>query len=479
MANAIKRPPVVAVLGHVDHGKTTLLDTIRKADVASGEFGGITQHIGAYEITTKDDRRITFIDTPGHEAFQNLRARGVSIADVALLVVAADDSVQPQTKESIEVIKKADIPFIVVINKVDLPGVNVEKVVKDLTRQEVYLEGRGGETPMVEVSAKKGTNIDSLLELIALVSDLNDLTYTDEGPLVGGVIESKKDRRGIVLTVILRDGRLKVGDTVYIGASPVKIRAMFNDEGRVVRDVAPSTPVEILGSRGMISPGTVVSARPPAAAEGGNAVRGVPTTAADFFKEQVEKFNFIVRADSYGSLEVIREKFAQFEEIEIISGEVGDLTEADVEMASATSANILLFNVRMKGNLAKKVELENINVFEFNLIYELLEQVEDLIFALREKKEKEEKKVGEAKVQAKFLKENVQIAGLKIITGRIRMNDKAELHRGKKLLGETTIRSLYQKSDQVAEVKKGEECGAIFDPKLDFQQGDIVKLYVQ
>jgi len=475
------RPPVIAVLGHVDHGKTTLLDTIRKTHVAKGEFGGITQHIGAYEIVTAEGKKITFIDTPGHEAFKNLRKRGVAMADIALLVVAADDSVQPQTIESIKVIKESNIPYIVVVNKIDVEGVNVERVLKHLNKNEVYLEGHGGDVPFVEISAKNATNIDALLELITLLSEVSNFTYSKTAPVLGGVIEVKKDRRGTVLTLILKDGALNVGDTVYVDEEEIKIKAMFNDLGVSVVEVFPSTPVEMLGAKLMAKPGAVLSTVSHLQKEVVAAEKKSTGTVsqADFFGNNDQKFNFIIKSDVSGTEEVIKERFSQFKEIDIIKSEVGEPNEADVDLAKTTGANILVFNVKVRNGVAKKAEVEGVNIFEYTLIYELLEQAEDLIYSLRSQREKEAKKIGEAKILAKFNKENQQIAGMRIISGRIQLNDKAELTRGKKILGETTIRSLYQKSNSVSNVKKNEECGAIFDPKLDFQPGDIVKLYLR
>jgi len=472
------RPPVVVVLGHVDHGKTTLLDSLRSASVAEREFGQITQHIGAYELTTKEGRVITFVDTPGHEAFNSLRSRGASVADIALLIVAADDSVQPQTLEALKQIRAHKIPFIVVINKIDAPGANIEKVIKDLTKQEVYLEGRGGETPMVEISAKNKTNLDGLLELITLVADLANLTFDPQAAPEGVVIEVKKDRRGVVLTIILSQGSLKVGDSIYVGTEPVKIRALFNDLGQNVQVVYPSTPVEILGSKNVPVPGSLIGKQSQVIAEKKVETKAqVQPSMEDWYKKEATQFNFIIKADAYGTLEAISEKFAQFEEIRIIKSETGELTEADLELAKTTRANVLIFNTKLRGTLAQKAEKEEISIFEYNLIYELLDQVEDLIFALRVKQEKEESKVGEARVIAKFNKETQIIAGLRVITGKITLKDKAELIRGKKVLKETTIGSLYQRSNPVPVVKKGEECGAIFADKLDFQVGDSVKLY--
>lgn len=473
------RPPVVVVLGHVDHGKTTLLDSLRSATVAQREFGQITQHIGAYELQTKEGRTITFVDTPGHEAFNSLRSRGASVADIALLIVAADDSVQPQTLEALKQIRAHKIPFIVVINKIDLPGANIEKVIKDLTKQEVYLEGRGGETPMVQISAKNKTNLDGLLELITLVADLANLTYDPQGLPEGVVIEVKKDRRGIVATIVLANGSLKVGDNIFIGTEPVKIRALFNDQGQNLQTVYPSTPVEILGSKNVPLPGSLVGSQSQIVKE--NKVEKkteVQPSMEDWYQKEVTQFNFIIKADAYGTLEAISEKFAQFEEIRIIKSETGELTEADLELAKTTKANILIFNTKLRGPLAQKAEKEEISIFQYNLIYELLDQVEDLIFALRKKQEKEASKVGEARIIARFNKETQIIAGLRVISGKITLKDKAEVIRGKKVLKETTIGSLYQRSNAVPVVKKGEECGAIFSDKLDFQVGDSIKLYL-
>lgn len=472
------KPPVVVVLGHVDHGKTTLLDALRDSSVAQSEFGEITQHIGAYSIITKEKKAITFIDTPGHEAFNTLRSRGAKLADIALLIVAADSSVKPQTLEALKQIRIFKIPFIVVINKVDLPNVNVEKVIKDLNKQEVYLEGRGGEVPYVEISAKNKTGLDTLLELISLVAELNNFTYAPNAPVEGAIIEAKKDRRGVVLTIVLSNGHLKVGDKIYFGNEEVKVRAMFNDKNEAVKEIYPSTPVQMLGSKNIIASGTVLSSEKKELKEIDIAQKGA-LTQEQWFDQDNTKFNFIIKADTFGTLEAIEEKFKNFEEIKIIRLETGELTETDLELAKTTKSNILVFNTKVRPQIIKKAEIEEINIFQYNLIYELLDQVEDLIFALRSKQEKEAKKVGEAKIIAKFNKETTVIAGLKVLTGKITLTEKAEIVRGKKVLGETTISSLYKKSDPVSMVGKGEECGAIFTDKIDFRQGDIVKLYAQ
>ncbi len=471
------RPPVVAVLGHVDHGKTTLLDYIRRTSVAAGEFGGITQHIGAYEIMTKEGKPITFIDTPGHEAFTNLRKRGVMIADVALLVVAADSSVQPQTVEALHVIQESKTPFIVVINKVDLPDIRIEKVIKDLTKHNVILEGRGGDIPYVELSAKTGNGVPALLELITLFSELQNNTYDDTGEVLGMSVEVKKDRRGIVVTVILKNGTLHVGDDVYMGEEKIRVKALFDVTGVALKEVVPSTPVVLLGCTNMVAAGTLLTAQ-----KGVIPVSSAPVAApvdfkTDFYAAIKKQFNFIIKCDASGTEEVIREKLGAYEEIKIVKCDIGEPTEADVEFAKAVKANILAFNVKVRKEVEKKADIEGVSIFSYTLIYELLDQMEELIRNLRVKEEKESRKIGEAKILAEFVKGPVKIAGMRIMAGKIRANCVAELLRGKKNLGETTIKSLFQKTSAVVEVKKGEECGALFSTQLDFKPGDIVKLY--
>lgn len=475
------RPPVVVVLGHVDHGKTTLLDNIRKADVAASEFGGITQHIGAYEITTKEGKKITFIDTPGHEAFSNLRKRGAELADIALLIVAADSSIQPQTIEAYKVIEESKIPFIVVINKIDLPDIRLNKVYKDLSKIGVYLEGQGGEIPKIELSAKTGQGIDSLLELISLLAEMKSLTFDYNSEVQGGIVEVKKGQGGIITTIILKNGHLKVADEVFLGEEKVRVRSLTNDKGVILSEVQPSTPFELLGAKKMAITGTKVSGKLIIDSEIDSRYLD---SRRDGFKDQFfagneKKFNFIIKADTLGTEEVIKQKFSQFSEIKIIKSEVGELTDNDLETANTSKANILLFNVPQKKELLKQAENFGINIFSYNLIYELLDEVEDLIISLRTKEEKEAKKIGEARIMAEFVRGENKIAGLKVISGKIRLNFVGELWRGKKNLGEITIRSLNKKSVSVAEVVKGDDCGAIFSPKLDFRAGDIVKLYTQ
>jgi translation initiation factor IF-2 len=472
-----KKPPVVVVLGHVDHGKTTLLDALRDSKVADSEFGKITQHIGAYEIKTKENRKITFIDTPGHEAFNTLRSRGAKLADLALLIVAADSSVKPQTVEALKQIRLNKIPFIVVINKIDLETANVEKVIKDLSKQEVYLEGRGGEVPFVPISAQKKTGLDTLLELIVLVADLQNLTYSESAQAEAVVVETKKDRRGIVLSIVPTNGKLKIGDVLYSGSEMIKVRALFDDLGKNIGEIKPSTPAELLGSKHMVDPGSVLFSqkqdKPELVVEKAKST----FTEEDWHEANQTKFNFIIKTDTIGTLEAIREKFAEFEEINIIKADAGELTEANLELAKTTGANILAFNTKIRHAIKEKIEKEDINIFQYNLIYELLDQVEDLIYALRTKQEKEARRVAEAKILAKFVKGEQIIAGLKVLTGKLSTQEKAEVVRGKKILGETTISSLYRKSSPVPFVTKGDECGAIFSDKIDFKQGDIVKLY--
>ncbi len=474
----VQRPPVIVVVGHVDHGKTTLLDAIRKTDVAKGEAGGITQRIGAYEITTPEGRRITFIDTPGHEVFGKLRRRGVAGADIALLVIAADSSVQPQTVESLHMIREANIPFIVVINKIDVEHALPEKVIKDLIKQNVLLEGRGGDTPYVQISAKTGKGLETLFELIVLLADMKGDSYDSEAPTEGFVIEVKKDRRGIVPTVIIRNGTLHIGDSLMIERQTIKVRALFDDKGAQLSEAVPCMPVELLGLHETVSAGARLGE--PSFVE---TTEGKPTSQIDSvtptaFAPQEKKFAFIIRADSYGSLEVIRERFAQYEEIQVIDSAIGDTTESDIERAAAAQATILLFNIPIKKEMRQKTEALGVTLFEFSLMHELLDEIEDLILALREKREKESRKIGEGKIIALFEKEGKRIVGLRMTTGKVDEGVLVEVMRGRKLIGQSKVKSLYQKTEPVASVKRGEECGLLMADSIDFSKGDMLKFYV-
>lgn len=474
------RPPVIVVVGHVDHGKTTLLDSIRKTDVAAGEAGGITQRIGAYEITTPNKRRITFIDTPGHAVFGSLRKRGVTTADIALLVIAADSSVQPQTLESLAIIREAQIPFIVVINKIDVPNALPEKVIKDLSKQNVLLEGRGGDVPYVQISAKSGQGLDTLFELITLVADMHELTYDPDAPVEGFVIEVKKDKRGIIPTLIIRNGTLRVGSSVKIEAQDVKVRALFNDKGTAIDHATPSMPVELLGMSKAVSAGAWVGVQPASEPQKETITSSAPQTTdgTEGFADQNKRFAFIIRADSYGSLEVIRERFKEYEEIQIIDSSIGEPTESDIERAAGAQATILLFNAKMKKDIRQKAESLSVTLFEFSLMYELLDDIDDLILALRAKREKEARKVGEGKIIAIFEKGQNRIAGLKVNAGKVEVGLIAEIVRGKKIIGESKVKSLYQKTEPVASIKRGEECGMLLSDSIDFSKGDMVKWYL-
>ena len=469
-----ERPPIIAVLGHVDHGKTTLLDTIRHSDVAVHESGGITQRIGAYEITTKDGKRMTFIDTPGHELFIAMRKRGVGAADIALLVVAADSSVKPQTIESLKAIQEAQIPFIVVINKIDLPTAIPEKVIKDLSKQNVLLEGRGGDVPYVQLSAKTGENLDTLFELIVLLGEMNELSYDETAPVEGAVIEVHKDRRGVVATVIVQNGTLKVGADVFVNDQPVRVRALIDDKGKQVQSATPSMPVEMLGLKEAVPAGATVRTTAEETEVNNNAAKRSTTFSFDNEK----KFYFIVRADTYGSLEVLRERLRSFKEIELLLAEVGEVTENDIDLAETAHASVLAYRMPIAKDLKTKAEQKGVPMFEYQLAYELIDEIEDLMLALRTKREKEQRKRGEAKIAATFQKGRDVIAGLKMTAGYAEVGMIAEVVRGKKIVGETKIRSLYQKTDAVDRVERNDSCGMTMTDSIDFHSGDVVKFYV-
>lgn len=464
------RSPIIVVLGHVDHGKTTLLDTIRHSSVAQHESGGITQRIGAYSITTKEGNGITFIDTPGHELFTSMRQRGVKAADIALLVVAADSSVQPQTVESLQTIQEAKIPFIVVINKIDLPTALPEKVIKDLAKRGVLLEGRGGDIPYVMVSAKNNKNIDTLFELITLVAQMQDIQADYSGPFQAIVIECQKERGGITIHCIVREGTLRVGDVIYAGENSFKVRAMTDERGEAITEAIPGMPLSLLGAGEMVEAGTVLT---------DNQIIQVQPERKIIERvfDEEKKFLFILRADTYGSLEVLKERLGIFEEIVIIQSDIGDVTERDIEYAQAAKASVLAYRVAVK-KVAQKAEAKGVIIFHYELAHELLDEIEDLIYALREKREKESRKRGEGKVLAVFKKGRDTIAGVRVAVGYIEVGMTIDIVRGKKLIGTSTVRSLFHRNDAISKAERGLECGLTIADSIDFLRGDVVRLYV-
>ncbi|MCR4276549.1 MAG: translation initiation factor IF-2 [Candidatus Roizmanbacteria bacterium] len=478
------RPPIVAILGHVDHGKTTLLDFIRQSNITDREYGGITQKIGAYEITTKfkdyKTNEITFIDTPGHEAFTKLRARGANVADIALLLIDGKDSVMPQTEESISHIKAAKIPFIVVINKIDLPEVNPDKVKNDLLKYEVMTEGKGGDVPVALVSAKTGKGIPELLETILFIASDLKLTYDEKNPVQAYIIETKKDRRGIVASVIIKDGTIKIADTVYVSDQKIKVKSLINDLGKSVDHVSPSNPFEILGFNDMPEVGGMIRSAsdvqsPPSSEEPATEQKAL--TLEDVLKIPVieKKLPAIIKADSQGSVEAIKNSLKDNTNLNIVLLAVGEINKSDIFLAKATKSIIIGFTVKTSHEAESLAKQEKVIIKSYQIIYELLDELNEVANLIKEKEEKEKNLKGEAQILANFIIEGEKIFGVNVIKGKINLGDEIEVFRKNKPIGKTKLVSLKVRAKSVNEVKKGQEAGMIFGPPLDFSVGDVVK----
>lgn len=453
----MERAPIVTILGHVDHGKTTLLDTIRKTSVAAREAGGITQSIGASQVVTKEGKHITFIDTPGHAAFSKMRSRGAKVADIAILVVAADDGVAPQTKEAISHIREADIPFIVAITKVDLATANVEAALGQLEKEGIYFEKRGGDTPWVGVSAKTGIGLDELLATISLLAEVNEIKADPDGDLEAVVIETTKDRCGPVANVVIRNGKIKVGDTVYTENGGAKIRSLISDKGQV-KEVLPGEPAQILGFEVLPEVGSKL-----ASFEFGKK-KEKKNSVIEVGENQI---GILIKAQNAGSLEAVLANIPP--EVVVVSSGVGDIYESDVLSAKANGAErIFAFESKASSQVKKLAEAEGIEIQSFRIIYELFQTLEEII--------KKGKTVitGRAEVVASFPFNNKKIAGCKLLSGVISKGDKLILMRGEKELGKVRIISLRKQKTEMTQAKQGEEFGVLFEPQLDFAIGDML-----
>ncbi len=475
------RAPIVTILGHVDHGKTTLLDFIRKTSVAAREHGGITQAIGAYQ-TEAGGKKITFIDTPGHAAFEKMRSRGAQVADIAVLVVAIDDGIMPQTVEAIKHIKGAKIPMIVALNKIDLPGVDVkvqtEKIKKQLSDQEVLIEEYGGDTPLVPVSAKSGLGVEDLLETINLVAEINEFKGDPSKPASGVIIEAKIDKfKGPIATVLIRDGSLNKGDMIKAGEAQGKVRGMFDWTGKMADSAGPSVPVEVLGFVTVPAVGAKLGEEAERSDEG-KAMRSL----IDKLKEGDKQIlTVVVKADNQGSLEAIVDMIQKFntdeEHVRIVSSGTGEVTDSDVEIAASTKAIVLAFNVGIKPSANKIAETENVLVRTYNIIYELIEELEDVVEGII-RPGKVEEVFGRAQIIAEFpYGKSEKIAGCHVAEGTISKGPKVRVVRGEEIIGEGKIKMLKKVKEEVTKVEKGMECGMMFDPPIDFQIGDIVESF--
>ncbi len=456
------RSPIVVVLGHVDHGKTTLLDAIRKTSVASREAGGITQAIGASVIETKDGHNITFIDTPGHAAFSKMRGRGAKVADIAILVVAQDDGVQPQTKEALQIIRDAKIPFIVAGTKSDVAGVNAEALKGQLEKEQVLFEGRGGDTPFVSVSAKTDTGIKDLIDTISVLSEVSELKSDPEGILEAVVIESGKEQMGTFASVVIRNGSIKVGETIYTEEALAKVRALFNDKGISVKEILPGEPAKIIGFSEVPQVGASVTR------EAKEEVRETPKpkNLFDLRRLKDDEIPVIIKASNAGALEAILAALPP--QIIAVDSGVGEITTSDVLNAKTGNAYIFSFESKIPSEVVKLAEAEKIKVAKFDIIYELLQAIDEIL------KGGKVQVLGKAEILASFPFNDKKVAGSRVTEGRISKGDILILMRGEKELGRTKATSIKKQKAEVAGVGPAEEFGVIMSPQLDFDKGDVL-----
>jgi translation initiation factor IF-2 len=455
------RPPIIVILGHVDHGKTSLLDYLRKSHIAASEAGGITQHIRSFQITTPDSQTLTFIDTPGHAAFSQMRSRGSTLADIAILVVSSDDGVMPQTKESIEFIKKAKLPFVVALTKSDLPTANPDRVKTQLSENNVVVEDFGGDVPAISVSVKTGAGIPELLEIISLLNQLNPKLSDPNASLEAIVLESRLDsKKGPLATVIVHNGVLFIGQNLFQKDVIGKARNLIDPNGLPIKSAPASTPVEILGLNTVPAVGSLISSAPTTLL--------TPVSSSQQLSSNSNALNIILKSDVAGSLEAI---IAALDPniVNIISSSTGDISESDVLSAQGVHAIILGFNVRVPGQVAKLAEIEKVSIRTYSIIYELLDTLDEILHP-----KNTEVITGQAQILAEFKYESDRVAGCKCVSGEIKRGDTVKLMRGAVSVGQTRIKSLRTGKTTADKVKSGTEFGAVFSPYLDFKTNDSI-----
>lgn len=495
--NLVSRPPVVTILGHVDHGKTTLLDAIRNTQVAAGEAGGITQHIGAYQIEHKK-RKITFLDTPGHAAFTAMRARGAQGADIVVLVVAANDGVMPQTKEAIAHAKAARVPIIVALNKIDLPEANADRVKQQLSEQGLVSDEWDGDTIIVPVSAKKKTGIEDLMEAILIVAEQTKIMANPKGDVIGTVIEAQLDHtRGVVATLLVQNGTLENGDVIVVGNACGKIRAMFDFRASPISKASPATPVQVIGLNEVPQAGepfrVVKSEREGRAmieerkAQAQEASKTSQTTSLEdlfsrFKAGELRELNLVIKADVQGSLEPIINSINNIEQsqikVKVLHQEAGNINENDVMLAAASKGIVIGFNVAADANAMRLAESEGVSVRQYEIIYRLVEDIEKALKGMLEPVKKE-KVVGHAEVLAIFHFSKVgNIAGCKVTQGELRRNGRIRIFRNGTLMHEGELASLKREQNNVREVREGFECGLRVKNYDDYQVGDQLECIV-
>ena len=454
------RPPIVSVLGHVDHGKTTLLDALRKTSVASREAGGITQTIGASMVVTSAGGKITFIDTPGHAAFSKMRSRGTSASDIAILAVAADDGVKPQTIESLKYIKEAKIPYIVALTKTDLASASAEKVKGQLEKEGILFEGRGGDVPLVSVSAKAGTGLKDLLEIVLLLAEVNEVKGDPKDPLEAVVIETSKGKQGSVVSVVVKDGTLKVAEIVSADEISTKVRGLFNHLGRPVKEILPGEPGQILGFSSLPSVGSRLKSEV-------EITLSEEKIGSSRIKDTEGGLPVLIKAKSSGALEAVLGSIPKG--IFVLGSGVGDINESDIFLAkSGQTSKIFAYGVKVSANVLRLAQTEDIKIESFEIIYELLERLAVLL-------KKEEKEIfGKAEIIASFPLDDKRVAGCKVIEGRIARGDSLVLSRGETETGKVKAVSMKKMKKEINKAELGEEFGILLEPQLDFQKGDML-----
>ena len=493
-----KRPPIVTVMGHVDHGKTSLLDCIRKAKVTDSEAGGITQHIGAYTITLNGEE-ITFLDTPGHEAFTAMRARGAQITDIVILVVAADDGIMPQTKEAIDHCKAAGVPIVVAINKIDKPGANIDRVKQELADRGLLTEDWGGDTIAVEVSAKQNLNIDKLLEMVLLSAEMLELKANKNRRARGTVIEAKLDKgRGSVASLLVQNGTLSVGDSILVGSTYGRIRAMFDDTGKKIKSAGPSIPVEVLGLSDVPEAGDRFNQ-----VKDEKTARNMAETRKDNLKAEtllanhrvsledlynqikegnVKELAIIVKADVQGSIEAIKGSLDKLStddvKVRVIHGGVGAITETDITLATASNAIVIGFNVRPDNNAALLADRDGVDIKTYRIIYDAIDDVKAAMIGMLDPIYKEVV-LGSAEIRETYKISNIgTIAGCYVLNGKLQRNAETRVIRDGIVIFESTLSSLKRFKDDAKEVNAGYECGLTVDKFNNIKEGDIIECFM-
>lgn len=465
------RPPIVTFMGHVDHGKTSLLDAVRSTNVAAREHGGITQAIGAYQVefeTKNGLNKVTFIDTPGHAAFSKMRARGAKVTDLVVLVISSSDGVMPQTKESLDLIKAAGVPYVIALNKVDLPEADIKKVKDQLSQIGVSVEGYGGEVVALPVSAKTGQGVKELLEMIVLLGQMQNLEGDPEGKLEAVVIESRSDsRRGNTATILVRNGSLKVGQKIFIDGVESKIRALFDENANGVTLAGPSMPVEVLGLTVLPPVGAVV------ASQDLPTTQNLPTQRPSLIPQETDnKLKIILKADVAGSLEALR-GLVNDRDIAVLTDGIGEISDSDVLLAKTTGAVVYGFNVKCSSSAEKLAQEDRVKLKTFKIIYELFDDLEKRVRLMRNPN-LGEIVLGQATIIAEFKIDSDRIAGCKVTEGRIAKSDTIHIIRGGQVLSNIRLKSMKHQKVESQEARLNQEFGAIFSPYVDFKIGDVL-----